>query len=70
MLNMQDIDDSSQSSQIATPPNDDDDDDDDDDDIMGHYSKIIGNTDDPKTEIESYLQEEWVPYNKLVDLTS
>jgi exoribonuclease R len=64
MLNMQDIDDSSQSSQIATPPNDDD------DDIMGHYSKIIGNTDDPKTEIESYLQEEWVPYNKLVDLTS
>jgi exoribonuclease R len=64
MLNMQGIDDSSQSSQIATSPNDDD------DDIMGHYSKIIGHTDDPKTEIESYLQEEWVPYNKLVDLTS
>jgi exoribonuclease R len=64
MLNMQGIDDSSQSSQIATSPNDDD------DDIMGHYSKIIGNTDDPKTEIESYLQEEWVPYNKLIDLTS
>jgi hypothetical protein len=54
------IDDSSQSSQPATQPNDDD-----DDDIFCHYSKNTGHKDDPttKTEIESYFQEDRVPYN-------
>ncbi|KAK2408991.1 zinc finger BED domain-containing protein RICESLEEPER [Trifolium repens] len=58
------IDDSSQSSQPATQPNDDD------DDIFCHYSKKTGHKDDPttKTEIESYFQEERVPYNSSIDL--
>jgi hypothetical protein len=37
---------------------------------MCHYSKKTGHKDDPKTktEIESYCQEDRVPYNPLVEL--
>ncbi|XP_058745074.1 uncharacterized protein LOC131617807 [Vicia villosa] len=51
--------DDSQSSQLDTPPNEDN-----DDNIFCHYSQETEHKFDLKSEIESYLQEARVPYNK------
>lgn len=49
-------------SQLDTPPIEDN-----DDNIFCHCRQEIGHKFDPKTEIKSYIQETWVPYNKAVD---
>ncbi|CAI8587212.1 unnamed protein product [Vicia faba] len=54
--------DDSQSSQVNTPPNEDD-----DDNSFRHYNQETGHKSDPKTEIESYLQETRVPYVKTIE---
>ncbi|CAI8586093.1 unnamed protein product [Vicia faba] len=48
--------------QVDTPPNEDD-----NDNIFWNYSQETRHKSDPKTEIESYLQETWVPCVKTIE---